>query len=385
MIRAILFFGLCCVFAIAALANDSAVTGEGGRVSRIKGEDAGVRMVKETVRVDLYPDYYDVTADFLFKNDGQAVTVTMGFPEGGAGDVDVTPYVDRTAFQNFHTWVDDQEVNATRQATIEEDSYQAYWVKAVSFTAGQQRRVRVAYRSKPGDSVATKRFAVYNFTGGNWKDKVDESTLILTPHLPDTWVLGFEGMPDEDQLKFKQWNGDQLTLRWKDWQAEGNFAIYYNSTFSGWMIVDEMINPFDPPIERKTITQPGKAKTLDWLPPAVTRDGEDFISLQALENYLTNRERDKKSDKTAAVTWSMKTLEATFRWEGKTYGFKLKRNTMTVTGQAPVTLPAAPFLSRNQTGFDSGDVYVPLQPLIKSLGGKATVNRAEHRARITIP
>lgn len=377
---------LCLLLAIAAFANDSAVTGEGGRVSRIKGEKTSVRMVKETVRMDLYPDYYDVTADFLFQNDGPAVTVTMGFPESGGGDIHVGNYENRTSFLSFRTWVDDQEVKAVRQkATGSEENFRAFWTKSVSFTTGQQRRVRVAYRSKPSNSVTTIRFALYDFTGGNWKGKVEESTLILTPHLPGTWVLGLCDLPDRARLKQKTWKDDQLTLRWTDWQAEGNFEINYNSTFPGWVLVEEMKDPYDPTVERHTVTQKGYTKTLDWMPPVMYRDGQDFISLDNLEQYLHFREQNKKNGKKVSSSWNRKTLEATFSWDGITYGFKLKRQTMTVSGSATVILPTAPFLSRNRSQGDSGVVYIPLQPLIKALGGKATINRADHRGWIKIP
>jgi len=374
---------LCVFLALAALANDSEITGVGGRVTRVKGEKTSVRMVNETVRMDLYPDYYEVTADFLFKNEGKALTVTMGFPEGDSyGEEEES---NQTAFLSFHTWVDGQEVKAVRQKATEGNRFRAFWSKSVSFAAGQQRRVRVAYRSKQGTSVMSVRYALYDFTGGNWKGKVAESTLILTPHLPGTWVLSYEELPDRARLKQKAWKGDQLTLRWTDWQAEGAFDINYNSTFPGWVLVEEMKDPYDLAAERHTITQKGNTKTLDRLPPVMYRDGQDFISLQALEHYLVIREENKKNGRKAGMTWNPKTLEATFSWSGNTYGFKLKRTTMTVSGGATVNLPTAPFLSRNSTKGESGDVYVPLQPLIKALGGKATVNRADHRGWVKIP
>src|SRR5690349_10328781 len=101
--------------AMATYANDSRVIGQSGRVRMIHGEHTTVRMVRETVRMDVYPQTYTVTADFTFTNDGPPVTVTMGFPESGYGDISTETLRTHSGFQSFHTWVDGKEVPAKRQ------------------------------------------------------------------------------------------------------------------------------------------------------------------------------------------------------------------------------------------------------------------------------
>lgn len=113
----------------------------------VKGEKTTVRMVNEAIRMDIYPAYYDVTVDFLFRNTGPAVTVQMGFPESGGGDGVGSNYVNHSGFLSFHTWVDDQEVTATRKGNADDDGYTAFWVKTVAFARNQERRVRVAFRT----------------------------------------------------------------------------------------------------------------------------------------------------------------------------------------------------------------------------------------------
>lgn len=78
--------------ALAAWANDRAIVGRGGTWKPLQGEHASIRMVSERVRVDVYEKYYDVQASFVFRNEGPATTVTMGFPESGGGDVDPAKY-----------------------------------------------------------------------------------------------------------------------------------------------------------------------------------------------------------------------------------------------------------------------------------------------------
>jgi hypothetical protein len=141
----------------------------------------------------------------------------MGFPERGGGDLDPSRYRQTTGFVRFATWVDGRRVSARRQFGAPEPDglgYRAYWVKRVSFGKRQSRTVRVRYESKLGDDVTGARWATYDFTGGNWRGTVDESVLLVVPHLPTTNVVTFT-------LGEERLNASNLRLRKTHWQAEG--------------------------------------------------------------------------------------------------------------------------------------------------------------------
>jgi hypothetical protein len=67
-------------------ANDGAMAGISGAPHFLKGEHPSVRMVREWVWMDVYPNHYTVKATYIFHNRGKATTVQMGFPEFGYGD-----------------------------------------------------------------------------------------------------------------------------------------------------------------------------------------------------------------------------------------------------------------------------------------------------------
>lgn len=63
------------------LADDSALSGIGGRAVAPMAQHPSVRMVSETVAVRLTDKGTRVHCEFLFRNEGKACMVTMGFPE----------------------------------------------------------------------------------------------------------------------------------------------------------------------------------------------------------------------------------------------------------------------------------------------------------------
>ncbi|MHB9026330.1 MAG: hypothetical protein ACYC7E_19500 [Armatimonadota bacterium] len=388
MIRCWIACLACMIVASVCLANDSAVAGEGGRVRMLLGEQTTIRMVKETVRMEVYPAYYDVTVEFTFQNEGPATTVQMGFPESGVGDIRAGDYHTRTGFRSFRTWVDEQPVTARRLPAKVHDEvghYQAFWVKDVSFARDQTRQVRVAYRANKGDSSTGEHFARYDFTGGNWKGTVDDSTLELTVHTPGDY-LAHVTLPKSPQPVLQRWQGSVLRIRWKNWQAEGSFVLTYFSTYPGWLRVTDMTDWSPAVKDTRLLTLPGQTPTLDWLPPAVLRTDTGYISLKALARYLTDRSRQSGQSRAASVEWNKATRETVLAWNGHIYGFQLKRASMTVDGKA-VPLPVAPFLSRPRTGTN-GKVqahYVPLRPLVEALGGVPMVNVGEHEVTLNIP
>src|SRR5690606_38790314 len=167
-----------------ACANDSAISGTSGtpgnlKATQLAGEHKTIRMVREQIVMTLGRSEYVTDAHFVFRNDGPATTVKMGFPEGAGGDSDFANLKKKTSFKEFKAWVDGREIKAMRMiADANEDDFtlDALWVKTVPFQRGQTRNVRVRYRSPLGTSTDGD-FVFYDFTGGNWKGKVDESTL----------------------------------------------------------------------------------------------------------------------------------------------------------------------------------------------------------------
>lgn len=216
----------------SATANDFGVSGIGGTYFPIKGEHRSIRMVREKVRLDVYQgknydQYYDASVDFVFKNDGEATEVEMAFPESAAGAD--AGYEDESSFRFFRTSVNGKSVNARRiiadKKLSEKVGCQAIWVKKVSFAKGETKAVRVAYRSPWGSLVEAGAFAEYDFTGGNWKGKVDESQITVYLHAKQD--KPFQGYFDGNRIEMEE-NGSFFSYTWKNWEAEGVFKFWFN-------------------------------------------------------------------------------------------------------------------------------------------------------------
>jgi len=375
------FFAACvlCIGMISACtANDTAVVGSGGRVQRMTGEHASIRMVREWVRMDIYSRYYDVDATFVFRNYGQAVSVTMGFPESGGGDIQRKKYRTTSGFLRFATWVDGKPVNTRRKAAeIDErdGSYETYWVKQVSFDRGQERTVRVQYRSKAGEVSDGERFAGYHFTGGNWKGKVDESTLVISMHTPGTHLI------KANPASLKR-SPNSFTFRRVNWQADTTVSLNFMSTLAGWLEFGNWREGLAFAEQAKTVKFPGRAAALDWAPPAAVRDGVCFVHLRRLARFINSRAEQTGRSGRASVSWDPETKEVSLQAGGRVLSFLPGRAEMLVSADKKIPLPAAPFVSPPAPGYPAGTLYVPLKPIVDILGLHFRVSPSGHRLYI---
>jgi hypothetical protein len=166
---------------IRASADDGYVTGIGGAVKLMKGHPC-IRMVGEEVHVRM--DTADVDARFVFKNDGPAVKVLIGFPEEGK---DVEPQT-RTHMTGFRAFVDGKKVDvvrrvATRPTDDNDYDYKYYWVKEVAFGPGETHVLVDKYRG--GKAVTGYGWSGFNYvlkTGASWHGPIGHAR-IITPSI----------------------------------------------------------------------------------------------------------------------------------------------------------------------------------------------------------
>ncbi|HVF11123.1 MAG TPA: hypothetical protein VNA16_09990 [Abditibacteriaceae bacterium] len=386
---------LCCA---TAWANDGAVEGAAGRWHFMRGEHRNVRLVREAIRMDVYPKYYDAKVDFIFRNEGGPVTVTMGFPESGGGDINVRARRDTTGFLRFATWADGRRIKTRRELATAKDSdyrYQAFWVKRVHFARGQNRLIRVRYRAPHGAVAGEGRSTPYSFTGGNWRGRVERSTLVVVTHLSGPHEIG--ATFNWNRLPVRR-RGNRFFYQWSNWQAEGHFAFWTASTLPGWLTIGQESsfigrNPGRVVIEfpihnRRKLFADG----VYWPPPAVLRDGTTFINLNALGQWL----RDKANKKRPAyfvvdsevVNPRDKSITLRIRDDGvpqmrHSLRFQIGEKRMVLDGKKVLPLAVAPFpVGRFNSDLD---VYVPLRPILKLLGGWARVDAAKHRLYFDAP
>lgn len=212
---------------LSAYANDTSVEGIGGSFHVMKQEHNAVSMVSENIFMDIYPQYYDVKAEFTFKNTlNKSVTVQMGFPEDAYGDINSKHLKDKSGFLKFKTSVKGRLTRVSKRQVMSanEETVSAYWIKEVKFAPMEQLKVIAEYRSKIGITAMPTIFAEYEFTGGNWKGKVRESNLTATLHLPTNYSLFKEYDSSSKDIVQK---GNKIYFSHKNWEADYNFRLSF--------------------------------------------------------------------------------------------------------------------------------------------------------------
>jgi hypothetical protein len=151
-------------------------------------------MVSEVVRLHVGKRIVRADCRFVFRNEGPATTVKMGFPdedsarEGEKG---------KSVFKSFRSWVDGRSVT-TR---IEEDDNDGVWqVKQVDLPANKTVVVRDVYSVSPGmgfqGGTWWMSYAAYTLhTGASWKGSIGRA---------DVYVTLLTGLPAPKRLVPKQ-------------------------------------------------------------------------------------------------------------------------------------------------------------------------------------
>lgn len=158
-------------------ADDSAMRGIGGSVQPMQAHPT-IRMVSEVVRIE-NPANARVTASFVFRNEGPATDVLMGFPEESSGD---GASARSAKLAGFQSWIDGKPAGITHRQTPKQDDNEDYsdWlVKSVHFRAGQTRTVVDTYSGGGGNmSTGQQWFSYVLTTGANWKGPIGHARII---------------------------------------------------------------------------------------------------------------------------------------------------------------------------------------------------------------
>ncbi len=205
--------------ALGLALNDAEIVGVGGSVTQIGGSS---RVVMQSERVKLELPAGKVTTDFVFRNDGSAVKVQMGFPEEGYNSVPTKE--NPTFFEKFESWVDGRaaKVKAMNSDFSEDDmTYKIWWVKEVAFAKGQTRRVKNIYTAPLGGSAMGTNFFQYIVeTGASWHGSIGDAVIEadISGLKPGTI---FTATPAGFVRK-----GDRLIWHWPDFEPTPNMNIY---------------------------------------------------------------------------------------------------------------------------------------------------------------
>lgn len=176
---------------VAAHADDGFLTYGGS--PRLLSNHPSIRMARERVVIDVRPEGYHVEATFVFRNDGPACNVRMGFPD--RDDNPDTIALDQreqakaagqnapalTALKGFRSWVDGKPVKTL--LLPDANGYWAWHAKDVAFRRGATRTVRVAYDADGGGATASPKYvreaAYVLHTGASWHGPIGHAEVVV--------------------------------------------------------------------------------------------------------------------------------------------------------------------------------------------------------------
>lgn len=171
------------------MANDSSFGAAGAPYPR-PTPNRDVRLVSETIRVTFLKETARVSCVFIFRNEGSAQRVVIGFPDEARGDVPAEGLI-----QWFRSWVNGQPVPVRRVAVervVDYEGTYVWWLKEVPFAAGQTVTVRNEYEIRYSVNVeGTEWFTYILATGAGWKGPIRQATITVDlGRIPPAAVYG---------------------------------------------------------------------------------------------------------------------------------------------------------------------------------------------------
>ncbi|MCE5200498.1 MAG: hypothetical protein ABFD54_14035 [Armatimonadota bacterium] len=319
------------------VADDGGVHGVGGSAELIKPEHSSIRMIREQVNAQVLRSWRTpprVRCEFVFKNEGKATTVKMGFPEMSAGELAPIPDKNVTALDGYLSWVDGKPVKTriVPSRNNGDQNYQAWHIKDVSFAAGQTRTIVDSYSGGMGGDVDGNRWFNYILkTGASWKGPIGKAAIkVNIKDMLHTYKI--------DRIEPQGYKKNDGIVSWTltNIEPKQNISI----AFSPLVII--MINdtPMGPLLyERINNTSMALASELSNALAA------DFAINRGV--YIISKAHHK--------------LKMTA--ESKTATLDSKR----------LTLPVAPYVGRNNE--NKPDLVVPVATVIKALGGMVKLSK----------
>jgi hypothetical protein len=304
----------------------------------LKPQHAGVRMVSERIDATINGGNAAVRCDFLFENDGEDVTVRMGFPvasEDTDGD-GFTEYPVASSFGGFRSWVNGKRVK-TRYISPKNDAdnhdgrYWGWYVKDVRFRSGEAVRVVDRY-SGPlqwWDDQTHCYFGYILQTGKNWKGRIGRADITVT----------IAKLPGDGSTRFKFYlaepkpcriRKDKITWAFRDFEPSDDIDV----GFKGCVDFHGL--------------------------------GLDGLRCDRILNGITVIETNSLDG--AAVTWDRSRQSCTFQCGNRTLRVVDKSRIALVNGKARVRLPLA---AKVEWTVNGPYFTLPIAAVVRALGGTA--------------
>lgn len=200
-----------CLYPNVTIADDAAFSGYGADVFPVAESDIKLEYELLTINYQVNSrDRAEVEALFVFKNEGKAKTVVIGFPEALGSE---------PAFENiptifdFKTSIDGrpwETVHQPLQKRNEEYAFDRVYLWKVHFKAGETHVIRNSYYYRPTVwSTCDWRLEYILKTGALWAGPIGKIDIIVKSQIPVPWM---EFMPYPEEYSYFQatnWEPDR--------------------------------------------------------------------------------------------------------------------------------------------------------------------------------
>ncbi len=171
-----------CLFAVPVLASSDDANWVGVGSAGNFSKNPYVTMKREIVDIRLSDEKMHVRATFWFENHGPAAKVTMAFPDETSQNQFQSnePQSNRHIIDNMMSAVDGKHVTLSHQTVTGDKAFEVkgVWLKTVSFTRGQTRKVVVDYSAANG--FAGSGYVLNSYilrTGSTWRGPIGKCSI----------------------------------------------------------------------------------------------------------------------------------------------------------------------------------------------------------------
>ncbi|MHB1458061.1 MAG: stalk domain-containing protein [Armatimonadota bacterium] len=318
-------------------ADDSAARGLGGTVAPMKKHPT-IHMVSEKVDVKLGWEGARVRCRFVFKNEGTATIVKMGFPEHTYG---FGPK-HRSEYKHFRSWVDGKKIRTQfipSETNSISSSYRAWNVKNVYFNRDQTRIIEDEFDSPYGDTSTGETWFQYILRSGkNWKGSIGDA--VITIDASDIWSY-WRPEPNMEYPTFVR-KSKRIIWRLRDLEPERDIHIDLK------------------PVWTLYLGDPKAGRKLDIDDPRLFgKHGIAMVNAGNMHQWFQAEMVGKKPGEGVKISYYYGMRYIIIR-PGST--------TALVDGKTQITLPSKPYMKHDH-------IYIPILTIAKALKAQVVVNK----------
>ncbi len=188
-----IFIILYLLTSINIFANDTFFSLSGGNLVPVTDESVSIEMKEEVITLIFNEEYYEVSVEFLFYNNGNTKELTVGFPFFAPGNLGNGKIFDFECWTNeSKTTYIDKPIERSWDVSNQPKLENAY-TRQITFEKNKITKTKVKYKSTYSvffdineDGLSHAHWDGYYLfgTGSNWKNSIGKIKLIIVNNLP---------------------------------------------------------------------------------------------------------------------------------------------------------------------------------------------------------